>query len=572
VPWTVSDVDKHKKGLTRRQKRLWVNVANSALARCEKEVGTDCEAKAIRQASAVVDSRKEKEMAESMALIHEPYPNEHAARMRDPGDFQDGSFRSKTLPNGVRMIMGRLKGETTLTVQAYRFPKSKFTAAQARKWLKDHKISCKSFEPAEDSEEEEMDKDQAQEYIDQDGTYHYIPGQVFSFDQLDAVQATEEVTREIMDLTGQYTDLVRNIIYWFEGDKVAAIRKLSDEFAVRLDDALKGMPPRESPEEEGEYLEDQAGELIEEGGDGIEKLTETFGGSIALLAEAGEAGVKDGAVRLDIAIIRPGWGNKVDNHYYPSEMLRANAGKFIGAKMYETDHRPEEKSTRTWVSTITEIVGFTDDFIERVRNLSGGGLLDKLECSIYATGKARPGFKLDGREGKEITEFLEVESVDWVTRAGAGGRALALAESDESGGITMQENENDITTNEQEAPVEKPVPIAEREQAADQPVDEQPVERPSPAPAALSAEQVSVRLDETGLPVAAKSRLLGATYPDGKALDEAIQAEIDYVKAITGSGQVFGMGRADQPVSERAETAKRVDEAAQRVNQKYFGG
>lgn len=34
------------------------------------------------------------------------------------------------------------------TAQAYRFPKSKFTVAEAKKWLKDHDISYTSFEPA----------------------------------------------------------------------------------------------------------------------------------------------------------------------------------------------------------------------------------------------------------------------------------------------------------------------------------------------------------------------------------------------------------------------------------------
>lgn len=35
------------------------------------------------------------------------------------------------------------------TAQSYRFPKSKFTVAEAKKWLKDHNISYTSFEPAE---------------------------------------------------------------------------------------------------------------------------------------------------------------------------------------------------------------------------------------------------------------------------------------------------------------------------------------------------------------------------------------------------------------------------------------
>lgn len=54
MPWTVADVDKHKKGLTDKQKEQWVKVANSALKACQEKGGKDCDASAIRQANGVV--------------------------------------------------------------------------------------------------------------------------------------------------------------------------------------------------------------------------------------------------------------------------------------------------------------------------------------------------------------------------------------------------------------------------------------------------------------------------------------------------------------------------------------
>lgn len=84
-----------------------------------------------------------------------PYPNEHSARVRDPGEFEPDSFRRKSIASGVSIIMGRLKGEKTMTVQAYRFDASKFTAEQARKWLKDHNIKYKRFEPARKQDEKD---------------------------------------------------------------------------------------------------------------------------------------------------------------------------------------------------------------------------------------------------------------------------------------------------------------------------------------------------------------------------------------------------------------------------------
>jgi hypothetical protein len=77
-----------------------------------------------------------------------PYPSEHAARIISPSRFEEGSFRRKNIAPGIDIILGKLKGETEMTAQAYRFKKDKFTEEEARVWLKDHKINPISFEPA----------------------------------------------------------------------------------------------------------------------------------------------------------------------------------------------------------------------------------------------------------------------------------------------------------------------------------------------------------------------------------------------------------------------------------------
>ena len=81
-----------------------------------------------------------------------PYSGEHAARVRDPGDFQPDSFRRKEIAPGVSIIMGRLKGQQTMTAQSYRFDKERFTAAQAKAWLKEHDVKNISFEKASGTE------------------------------------------------------------------------------------------------------------------------------------------------------------------------------------------------------------------------------------------------------------------------------------------------------------------------------------------------------------------------------------------------------------------------------------
>jgi len=60
-----------------------------------------------------------------------PYPNEHACRIREPGDFQSDSFR-RMVQGKLAIIIGRLKGKTTTTTQAFRYPVGEWTEKQAR--------------------------------------------------------------------------------------------------------------------------------------------------------------------------------------------------------------------------------------------------------------------------------------------------------------------------------------------------------------------------------------------------------------------------------------------------------
>jgi hypothetical protein len=80
-----------------------------------------------------------------------PYPNFHAARVRTPDSFQN-IVVLKTLPNGIMIYGGRLKSDPggSSKSQAYRFPKSRFSVEQAKKWLADHNIKPILFEAAKE--------------------------------------------------------------------------------------------------------------------------------------------------------------------------------------------------------------------------------------------------------------------------------------------------------------------------------------------------------------------------------------------------------------------------------------
>jgi len=89
-----------------------------------------------------------------------PYPNEHAARLQDPGKFDkfrrkaDGTLFNKVkVPDTIDVIWGHLKDgeDDDWAAQALRFPVKNWTAAEARAWLKENDVKYMGFEAAEKS-------------------------------------------------------------------------------------------------------------------------------------------------------------------------------------------------------------------------------------------------------------------------------------------------------------------------------------------------------------------------------------------------------------------------------------
>ena len=76
-----------------------------------------------------------------------PYPNEHAARMMDPGSCEENSFKRKRVGDGVSLIL--CKQDNKMVAQAYRFDKDKFSEEEAKAWMSKHDLSYKKFEKAE---------------------------------------------------------------------------------------------------------------------------------------------------------------------------------------------------------------------------------------------------------------------------------------------------------------------------------------------------------------------------------------------------------------------------------------
>ena len=321
-------------------------------------------------------------------------------------------------------------------------------------------------------------------------------------------------------------------------------------------------------------------------------------------------GSNGGPLQLNVAVIEPGWGNKRDNNYYPSSVLKRDAKVFEGAKMYATNHKQSEKSVLTEVSQVLECpTGFTESgapiarvgvfseqFAESIRNRDALGVLGDLHCSILAGGKVEKGFTADGRKGRKVVAITEAVSVDWVTRHGAGGRALSMVEGDDTLlEESMNEHDDIIDAEAEETEVEETALVEDETPATTGDVedtqnddaageeapegtkgtDEEPeAEEGDDEPAEeqfLAEADVSAIVSEVKtLPDPTRQRLLEGEYHNRYEVISAIESEQSYLKMITGSGKPPNMGEGSG--STAAVSEDEVLAEKNKVNSKYLPG
>jgi hypothetical protein len=140
---------------------------------------------------------------------------------------------------------------------------------------------------------------------------------------------------------------------------------------------------------------------------------------------------------LHLTVIKP--GTSKNKRHYSSDLLKKSAPIFEGAKMFanhqtddEARDRPEG-SINNWVGCLQNVKAESDGTIKgtaviidpqfqtKLENLSKAGLLGTMGVSIRAIGETAR------RDGVDHVESLSsCRSVDFVTFAGAGGRADIL--------------------------------------------------------------------------------------------------------------------------------------------------
>jgi hypothetical protein len=157
--------------------------------------------------------------------------------------------------------------------------------------------------------------------------------------------------------------------------------------------------------------------------------------SYALVAEAA---FDPKSNEMPVTVICPGISK--NNKYYSPAVLKRDMKVFEGAKMFmdhatdkEAQQRPEG-SVKDWVASLKNVHAESDGtlkgtaviidpvFKQKIAALAEAGLLQTLGVSIRAAAKVSDQ-EMEGKRVKAIESFIGCRSVDFVTFAGAGGRA-----------------------------------------------------------------------------------------------------------------------------------------------------
>ena len=165
----------------------------------------------------------EKEYAKMNRSYDErPFPNEHAARLTDPSQYDSFARKNDEGGPGIDFIYGIKAGKTEL--QAIRFDKTKYSVAQAKEWLKSHEFDPILFEEA--SERSEMET--------QERAMINVSVFVDTEDQADIIEAQKETNQDSSDevLVDVSDDLRKNVTRLTRSDAMEAV--VQDDRRVQM--------------------------------------------------------------------------------------------------------------------------------------------------------------------------------------------------------------------------------------------------------------------------------------------------------------------------------------------------
>lgn len=279
-----------------------------------------------------------------------------------------------------------------------------------------------------------------------------------------------------------------------------------------------------------------------------------------------------------IKIIQPGWGS---SGYYPAAVLERDGPTVFkkGTHMYidhptptEQREKPERSVERlagvttsdaVWEAAGTDGPGLYADIEVRPSHREDlDALADHIGVSIVAQGSYRVD-EVDGRKGRVITALTQGDSIDFVTRAGAGGAILPLLEARRTGipAPPAPQHKEDAMSKEELAELAELRKLIESQQTEIARMRERDMLREAQG-------HVQRQLAGSNLPQPTQQRLarhLASTCPvteagalDVAALTEAVKGaiadELAYLGEVAPTGRVRGVGAPTGTPASGSET------------------
>ncbi|OGO03993.1 MAG: hypothetical protein A2Y91_03440 [Chloroflexi bacterium RBG_13_54_8] len=279
-----------------------------------------------------------------------------------------------------------------------------------------------------------------------------------------------------------------------------------------------------------------------------------------------------GKDKFKIKIIQPGWGS---TGFYSEKLLTNAAPKYKAGTQMFIDHATEQEDKERQEGSLRNLAGvLIEDGKWDIGGAYGPGIyadakvfseyketLDEMAPYIGISHRASGSYKsgeAEGRKGKIIEQISSVNSVDFVTKPGAGGKILELIEAARTGkrpAVIKEEirkEETDMSAEETKALQEK--------------VSNQEAEIARLKEAELLREAKAFVANEIGsreMPTITRTRLIeklakNPPVKDGKLdedaykahIKETVDGELDYLAKVTGSGEVRGINSAPTKVKE----------------------
>jgi hypothetical protein len=306
------------------------------------------------------------------------------------------------------------------------------------------------------------------------------------------------------------------------------------------------------------------------------------------------------AVRRDgtipVKIIGPGWGT---TGYYPAEVLERDGPQIFapGTQMFWDHATPSQEAERPegslndlaavlttgarWNDNGADGPGlYADAKVFEAYQSPINNLAPHIGVSIRAYGKATQG-TAEGRQGRIIQGITSASSIDFVTKAGAGGRIVEMFEAARFG---HRSRDADQGTADSQHSQEKGDEMSEElqkqltEAQGRLTLVEQQNSRLREALVLQAArEMVNRELIKHTLPGMTQERLLAQLSANpvvtnageldrvafAQRISEAIQAETTYLATVAGfgAGRIEGMGGGSAQAPDPAAQRKRLEES-----------